>query len=90
MAAIHESKYKTKIKQYYNQKVRPVAFKVGDFVYRRNETSRVENQGKLGPNWEGPYRVTEAYYNGLYKLETMDGHEVPRTWHAINLRNCFR
>ena len=90
MAAIHESKYKTKIEQYYNQRVRPVAFTVGDFVYRRNETSRVENQRKVGPNWEGLYRVTEAYYNGSYKLETMDGQEVPRTWHAINLRNCFR
>ncbi|GJU98221.1 reverse transcriptase domain-containing protein [Tanacetum coccineum] len=33
-----------------------------------NEASHVENQGKLGPNWEGPYRVVEAYENGSYKL----------------------
>jgi transposase InsO family protein len=90
MAAIREAKYKAKIEQYYNQRVRPVSFKVGDFVYRRNEASRVESQGKLGPNWEGPYRVVEAYHNGAYKLETMEGRSVPRTWHAINLRNCFR
>ena len=90
MAAIREEKYKKKIEQYYNQRVRPVSFKVGDFVYRRNEASRVESQGKLGPNWEGPYRVVEAYRNGAYKLEAMDGRSIPRTWHAINLRNCFR
>ena len=90
MAAIQEAKYKAKIEQYYNQRVRPISFKVGDFVYRRNEASRVENQGMLGPNWEGAYRVVEAHHNGSYKLETMEGRNVPRTWHAINLRNCFR
>ncbi|GJS12857.1 reverse transcriptase domain-containing protein [Tanacetum coccineum] len=49
-AAIREAKYKKKVEQYYNKRVRPLSFKVGDFVYRRNESSRVENQGKLGPN----------------------------------------
>ncbi|GJU64332.1 reverse transcriptase domain-containing protein [Tanacetum coccineum] len=87
--AIREAKYKKKVEQYYNKRVRPVSFKVGDFVYRRNEASRVENQGKLGPNWEGPYRVVEAYENGSYKLCTMNNQEVPHTWHTINLRNCF-
>nr|GEV17989.1 hypothetical protein [Tanacetum cinerariifolium] len=87
--AIQEAKYKKKVEQYYNKRVRPVSFRVGDFVYRKNAASRVENQGKLGPNWEGPYRVIEAYDNGSYKLATMDDKEVPRTWHAINLRNCF-
>ncbi|GJV34058.1 reverse transcriptase domain-containing protein [Tanacetum coccineum] len=88
-AAIREAKYNKKVEQYYNKRVRPVSFKVGDFVYRRNEGSKVKNQGKLGPNLEGPYRVIEAYNNGSYKLAIMNDREVPRTWHAINLRNCF-
>ncbi|GKC24919.1 hypothetical protein Tco_1027069 [Tanacetum coccineum] len=87
--AIQEAKYRKKVKQYYNKRVQPVSFKVGDFVYRRNEASRVENHGKLGLNWKGPYRVTEAYDNGSYKLCNMNNREVPHTWHAINLRNCF-
>ncbi|GJW86315.1 reverse transcriptase domain-containing protein [Tanacetum coccineum] len=65
-------------------------FRPGEcFVYRRNEASRVEDQGKLGPKWEGPYRVTEAFENGSYKLQTMEDKVVPRTWHAINLRKCY-
>ncbi|GJS86116.1 reverse transcriptase domain-containing protein [Tanacetum coccineum] len=88
-SAIREAKYKTKMEQYYNQKVRPTSFKPDEYVFRRNEASRVEDQGKLGPKWEGPYRVTEAYQNGSYKLQTMGGKEVPRTWHAINLRKCY-
>ncbi|GKE35308.1 reverse transcriptase domain-containing protein [Tanacetum coccineum] len=75
--AICEAKYKTKMEQYYNKKVRPASFRPGEFVYRRNEASRMEDEGKLGPNWEGPYRVTEAFENGSYKLQTIEDKVVP-------------
>ncbi|GJV24635.1 hypothetical protein Tco_1377330 [Tanacetum coccineum] len=55
----------------------------------KTKIEQVDDQGKLGPKWEGPYRVTEAYHNGSYKLQTIGGKEVPRTWHAINLRKCY-
>ncbi|GJW88078.1 hypothetical protein Tco_0163418 [Tanacetum coccineum] len=71
-----ETKYKKKVEQYYNKRVRLMAFKVADFVYRMNEASRVENQGKLDPTWEGPYRVIEAYQNNSYKLGMMDDKET--------------
>ncbi|GJT71194.1 hypothetical protein Tco_1030480 [Tanacetum coccineum] len=74
---IREAKYKKKVEQYYNKRVRPVSFKVGDFVYRKNEARRVENLWKLGPTWKGPYRRLEAYQNGSYKLGTIDDKEVP-------------
>nr|GFA65131.1 reverse transcriptase domain-containing protein [Tanacetum cinerariifolium] len=74
--AIREAKYKTKMKQYYNQKVGPTSFKPNEYVFQRNKASRVEDQGKVGPRWEGPYRVTEAYQNGSYKLQTMKGKEM--------------
>ena len=48
------------MEKYYNAKVRGTSFKPGDYVYRSNEASQVENTGKLGPKWEGPYEVTEA------------------------------
>ncbi|GKE57247.1 reverse transcriptase domain-containing protein [Tanacetum coccineum] len=44
-AAIREAKYKKKMEHYYNKQVMPVSFRVGDFVYQRNEASRIENQG---------------------------------------------
>ncbi|GJZ91609.1 hypothetical protein Tco_0663536 [Tanacetum coccineum] len=87
--AVREARYKTKMEQYYNKKVRPACFRPREFVLRRNEASMVEDQGKLGPKWEGPYRVVEAYENGSYKLQTLEDKEVPRTWHAINLRKCY-
>ncbi|GJX40252.1 reverse transcriptase domain-containing protein [Tanacetum coccineum] len=87
--AIQEARYKTKMEQYYNKKVHPASFRPGEFVFRRTEASRVEDQGKLGPKWEGPYRVVEACENGSYKLQTLEDKEVPQTWHTINLRKCY-
>nr|GEW38472.1 uncharacterized mitochondrial protein AtMg00810-like [Tanacetum cinerariifolium] len=71
------------------QKVRLTSFKPGDFMFQKNEASKVEDQGKLGPNWEGPYRVMQAYQNSFYKLQTVEDKEVPQTWHAINLRKYY-
>nr|GEX41284.1 reverse transcriptase domain-containing protein [Tanacetum cinerariifolium] len=66
--AICEAKAKSKMKKYYNARVRGVTFKPGDFVYRNNDASHTIAGGKLGPKWEGPYEVTEALGNGAYKL----------------------
>ncbi|GJT35491.1 hypothetical protein Tco_0925910 [Tanacetum coccineum] len=88
-AAIWEARYKMKVEQYYNKRVRPMSFKVGEYVYRKNEASQVENLVNLCPKWEGPYLVVDAYQNGSYKLRTMDDREVTRVWHAINLRKCY-
>ncbi|GJZ97905.1 hypothetical protein Tco_0670358 [Tanacetum coccineum] len=52
----------------------------------RNKVSRVANTGKLGPTWEGPYKVFQAFQSGVYKLSNMEGEEIPRTWHACNLQ----
>ncbi|GKE49123.1 reverse transcriptase domain-containing protein [Tanacetum coccineum] len=84
-AAIREAKSKRQMEKYYNTKVRNTSFKPGDLVYRSNEASRVEDTGKLGPKWEGPYEVTEALGKGSYKLKDRNGKEVPRTWNSLNI-----
>ncbi|GKE44327.1 reverse transcriptase domain-containing protein, partial [Tanacetum coccineum] len=81
-AAIREAKSKRQMEKYYNTKVRNTSFKPGDLVYRSNKASRVEDTGKLGPKWEGPYKVTEALRKGSYKLKDCNTKEVPRTWNV--------
>ncbi|KAL8088184.1 hypothetical protein AgCh_038099 [Apium graveolens] len=79
-------KYHKKALFYYNLRVKERFFKQGDLVLRKVEASGVGQKGKLAPNWEGPYKVKSVRGRGTYKLETMDGFEVPRTWHAQNLK----
>nr|GEY91126.1 hypothetical protein [Tanacetum cinerariifolium] len=89
LAAISEAKSKSKMMKYYNARVRGVAFKPGDFVYRSNDASHAVAGGKLGPKWEGPYEVTEALGNGAYKLRSTEGTVLPRTWNVTNLKRCY-
>ncbi|GJX19691.1 reverse transcriptase domain-containing protein [Tanacetum coccineum] len=49
-AAIREARYKSKMEQYYNKKVRPAGFRPGEFVYRRNEARLSEDQGSWDPS----------------------------------------
>ncbi|GJW52324.1 reverse transcriptase domain-containing protein [Tanacetum coccineum] len=88
-AAICEAKAKMKMTKYYNARVRGVAFRPGEFVYRSNDASHAAAGGKLGPKWEGPYEVTEALGDGAYKLRTMEGADLPRTWNIANLKKCY-
>nr|GEX95524.1 reverse transcriptase domain-containing protein [Tanacetum cinerariifolium] len=57
-AAIQEARSKARIEGYYNSRVRSTSFRPGDLVYRNNEASHMEGEGKLRPKWEGPYEVT--------------------------------
>nr|GEW42467.1 reverse transcriptase domain-containing protein [Tanacetum cinerariifolium] len=50
LVAMSKSKSKSKMMKYYNSRVRGVAFKPGDFVYRSNDGSHAVAGGKLRPN----------------------------------------
>nr|GEZ06455.1 reverse transcriptase domain-containing protein [Tanacetum cinerariifolium] len=89
LAAMSEARSKSKMMKYYNSRVRGVAFKPGDFVYRSNDASHAVAGGKLGPKWEGPYEVTDALGNGAYKLRSTDGTMLPRKWNVTNLKRCY-
>nr|GEW21869.1 reverse transcriptase domain-containing protein [Tanacetum cinerariifolium] len=89
LAAMSEARSKSKMIKYYNSRVRGVAFKLGDFVYRNNNASHAVTGGKLGTKWEGPYEVTDALGNGAYNLESTDRTELPRTWNVTNLKRCY-
>jgi len=52
------ARYQNLMAKHYNSKVRHREFQVGDLVLRKvMGATRGTSQGKLGPNWEGPYRV---------------------------------
>uniref|UniRef100_A0A2N9IQQ3 RNA-directed DNA polymerase n=1 Tax=Fagus sylvatica TaxID=28930 RepID=A0A2N9IQQ3_FAGSY len=51
---------------------------VGDWVLRKvTQATKDPSQGKLGPNWEGPYKVTQYYRRGTYHLEDRHGKKLP-------------
>jgi len=75
---------KRRIERRYNSKVMPRQFREGDLVMRIAHQYEMEN--KLSPKWTGPFRITEALGNGAYRLETLEGGAIPRTWNATHLK----
>ena len=82
--------YQQRLKQGYdsNVKLRPLA--PGDLVVRKVVgTAKKPTWGKLGPNWEGPYRITSVAGIRAYFLEDLDEKVVPQTWNVNNLRRYY-
>ena len=57
------TKYQQKMTEYYNQRVKLKRFNIGDLVLQKmTSTTKDLAQGKLGPTWEGPYKVVHYSY----------------------------
>ena len=89
-AVIQLANYHQKLKQGYdaNVKMRPLA--PGDLVLRKVVgAAKNSSWGKLGPNWEGPYRITSVAGIGAYYLKDLDEKVVPRPYNVNNLKMYY-
>ena len=57
----------------HNAMVKPIRFNIWDLILKRvSLATKNPTHGKLGPNWEGPYKVINCKRQGSYYLETLD------------------
>ena len=71
------ARYKNLMARQYDAMVKPRCFNIGDLVLKRvSLATRNPAHGKLGPNWEGPYRVINCKRQGSYYLEALDGRKL--------------
>jgi hypothetical protein len=62
----------------------------GDLVLRKVMGTTVNpRDGKLGPNWEGPYKITALTSTRAYYLEDMDDSPISNPWNVHNLRRYY-
>ena len=82
--------YQQKLKQGYDSNVKLRPLTSGDLVlWRVVGTAKNPAWGKLGLNWEGPYRITLEAGIRAYFLEDLDEHVVPRPWNVNNLKRYY-
>ncbi|GFY95426.1 hypothetical protein Acr_10g0008110 [Actinidia rufa] len=90
-AELRQTAYKCQVAKYYNQRVRHRSFLPGDLVLRKVTLSTKEpNAGKLGPTWEGPYKVIKVSRPGTYWLEDLDGKALSHPWNAEHLKKYYQ
>ncbi|XP_070020919.1 uncharacterized protein [Nicotiana sylvestris] len=87
MACIRMIAQKQQAEWYYNKKAKIRPLKVGDYVLKaKTQANKDPREGKLGTNWDGPYKITAAASKGSFQLETMEGKLLPNNWNIADLK----
>ena len=82
--------YQHKLKQGYDTNVKLRLLAPRDLVLRKVlGTTKNPAWGKLGPNWEGLYRIMSVARIGVYYLENLDEKTVLYPWNVNNLKRYY-
>ena len=85
------AKYKNLMTRQYDAMVKSWRFNIGDLVLRKvSLATKNPAHGKLGPNWEGPYRVINCKRQGSYYLEALDRRKLEHPWNVEHLRRYYQ
>ena len=92
MDAEHRTvRYKNLMARQHDAMVKPRRFNIGDFVLKRvSLAAKNPTHGKLGPNWEGPYKFINCKRQGSYYLKTLDGRQLEHPWNVEHLRRYYQ
>ena len=83
--------YQQRMALYYDRRVKHKEFKVGDLVLKKvTLATKDPTQGKLGPTWEGPYKVVQFHRRGTYHLEKLDRTALPHPWNTEHLKKYYQ
>ena len=84
------AKYKNLMARQHNAMVKPRRFNIEDLVLKRvSLATKNPAHGKLGPNWEGPYRVVNCKRQGSYYLEALNERKLEHLWNVEHLRRYY-
>ncbi|KAM1545004.1 hypothetical protein ACFX10_045393 [Malus domestica] len=83
--------YKQRISNYYDSRVKPRSFKVGDWVLKKRLLcDRVSSEGTLSLNWDGPLKVVGISHLSSYKFRSFDGKTLSYPWNADHLKYYYK
>ncbi|XP_070034365.1 uncharacterized protein [Nicotiana tomentosiformis] len=90
LAHVRTVAQKQRMKGYYNQRDNFCYFKVGYLVLRKvTQNTRELNAAKLGPTWEGPYRISAITGKGSNEWENQNGDKLPSKWNVAHLKRYY-
>uniref|UniRef100_A0A2N9G491 Uncharacterized protein n=1 Tax=Fagus sylvatica TaxID=28930 RepID=A0A2N9G491_FAGSY len=90
-ALIHLAAYQNGLRRIYEKRINPRELAVGDLVLRKVMGAKQDpTHGKLGPNWEGPYKIASVAGTGAFMLIGPNDTPVKRPWNICNLKKYYQ
>ncbi|XP_070016048.1 uncharacterized protein [Nicotiana sylvestris] len=87
MAHIRIVAQKQQVERYYNKRANVRPLKVRDYILKaKTQAAKEPNEGKLGTNWDGPYKIIATTNKGAFLLETMEGKLLQNNWNVAHLK----
>ena len=85
------TRYKNLMTRQYDAMVKPRRFNIGDLVLKKvSLATKNPAHGKLGLNWEGPYRIINYKRQGSYYLKALDGRKLEHPWNVEYLSSYYQ
>ena len=85
------ARYQQQLAKSYNLRVQLRRYNPGELVLKKVlPAERRPADGKLGPNWDGPYQIDSVAGVGAYRLSDMSGRSLPRPWNSTHLRKFYQ
>ena len=85
------ARYKNLMARQYYAMVKPRRFNIGDPVLKKvSSATKNPAHGKLGPNWEGSYRIINCKRQESYYLEALDGRKLEHPWNVEHSRRYYQ
>ena len=90
-AQVRQAAYQHRVSRFFNSRVSPRSFAVGDWVLRKVlPNMKNPSDGVFGANWEGPYRIVEVLRGGAYVLKDRTGKVLKHPWNADHLKKFYQ
>ncbi|XP_075670277.1 uncharacterized protein LOC142640061 [Castanea sativa] len=84
------ARYKNLMARQYYAMVKLRRFNIVDLILKNvSLATRNPAHEKLGPIWEGPYRIINCKRQGSYYLEALDGQKLEHPWNVEHLRRYY-
>ena len=80
-------RYQAETRKWRDKKVRLRSIEPGHFVLRRKADANMV--GKFQSKWDGLFLVVSSGRPGSFRLQDLDGNDIPRTWNIHDLRRYF-
>ena len=84
-------RYKNLMARKHDEMVKPKRLNLRDLVLNRVSLATKDlAHGKLGPNWEMPYKVITSKRQGSYYQETLDRRKLEHPLNVKHLRKYYQ